>query len=131
MPHQEVPVEGLRKPAGHYVNVVEAPATGRLVFISGMTAQAEDGSVDGVGDIRQQTRRVCLKLQAAVEAAGGKMSDIVRVDVYVTDVSDFGPIHEVRREFFTDPLPVSTMVQVAGLVNPDYLIEISAIAMVD
>jgi enamine deaminase RidA (YjgF/YER057c/UK114 family) len=131
MTHQEIAIPGLRPPAGHYVNVVEAPLKGRMVFISGMTAQKEDGTVDGIGDIHAQTRRVCQKLQLAVEAAGGAMTDICRVDVYVTDVGDFAAIHEVRREFFSDPLPVSTMVQIVGLVNPDYLIEISAIAIVD
>jgi enamine deaminase RidA (YjgF/YER057c/UK114 family) len=105
-------------------------ALGRLVFISGMTARQADGSIAGIGDIEAQTRQVCENLKAAVEAAGGTMDDICRVDVYVRNMEHFDAIHKVRREYFRAPAPASTMVEVSKMTSPDYLIEISAIAAI-
>jgi 2-iminobutanoate/2-iminopropanoate deaminase len=72
---------------------------GRLVFISGMTSRRADGSIAVVGDIKAQTRQVCENLKATVEAAGGTMDDICRVDVYVRNMEHFDAIHKVRREY--------------------------------
>jgi enamine deaminase RidA (YjgF/YER057c/UK114 family) len=105
-------------------------ARGRLVFISGMTARRADGTIAGIGDIEAQTRQVCENLEAAVEEAGGSMDDICRVDVYVRNMEHFEQIHKVRREYFNPPAPASTMVEVCKMTSPDYLIEISAIAVI-
>jgi enamine deaminase RidA (YjgF/YER057c/UK114 family) len=107
--------------------VVEAK--GRLVFVSGMTARRPDGSIAGIGDISEQTRQVCENIKAAVEAAGGSMDDICRVDVYVRNMEHFEAIHKVRGQYFRPPLPASTMVEVTKMTSPDYLIEINAIAV--
>jgi enamine deaminase RidA (YjgF/YER057c/UK114 family) len=95
-----------------------------------MTARNAEGGITGVGDITAQTHQVCQNLRAAVEAAGGTLDDIARVDVYVRDMADFQAIHEVRRQYFTNGAPASTMVQVSGFVKAEYLIEINAIAVV-
>jgi 2-iminobutanoate/2-iminopropanoate deaminase len=108
--------------------VVEAK--GRLVFVSGMTARCPDGSIAGVGDITVQTRQVCENIKTAVEAAGGTLNHVCRVDVYVRNMEHFEAIHAVRREYFKPPLPASTMVEVTKMVSPDYLIEINAIAVI-
>ena len=105
-------------------------ATGRLVFISGMIARRLDGAMAGVGDIDAQTRQVCENLKAAAAAAGGTMDDICRGDVYIRNMEQFAGIRNVRREYFKQPLPVSTMVEVSKFTSPDTLIEISAIAVV-
>ena len=84
----------------------------------------------GIGDITAQTRQVCENLKAAVETGGGTMNDICRVDVYVRNIEQFEAIHKVRREYFKARLPASTMVEVTKMVSPDYLIEISAIAVI-
>jgi enamine deaminase RidA (YjgF/YER057c/UK114 family) len=65
-----------------------------------------------------------------VEAAGGTMDDICRVDVYIRNMEQFDAIHKVRREYFREPLPASTMVEVVKMTHPDYLIEINAIAVI-
>ncbi|MEM5404358.1 RidA family protein [Paraburkholderia unamae] len=119
----------LRKPNGHFSQATTIEASGKLVFISGMTARRPDGSIAGIGDVVAQTRQVCENLSAAVKAAGGSLDDICRVDVYVRNIEHFDRIHDVRREFFKAPLPASTMVEVSKLVSPEYLIEISAIAV--
>ncbi len=119
----------IRQPSGHFSQAIEIEARGKLVFISGMTSRRADGTVAGVGDIEAQTRQVCENLKAAVEAAGGTLDDICRVDVYVRNMEHFDKIHKVRREYFKAPAPASTMVEVSKFTSPDYLIEISAIAV--
>lgn len=129
MPKCQIVSDELAEPNGHFAQATTALATGRLVFISGMTARNATGGVTGVGDITAQTHQVCQNLQAAVEAAGGILDDIARVDVYVRNMEDFDAIHAVRREYFRNGAPASTMVEVSKFVNKDYLIEINAIAV--
>jgi 2-iminobutanoate/2-iminopropanoate deaminase len=129
MPKREITTDAIRKPIGNFSQATAVEAKGRLVFISGMTARRPDGSIAGIGDIREQTRQVCENIKAAVEAAGGTLEHVCRVDVYVRNMEHFDAIHEVRRQFFKPPLPASTMVEVTKMVSPDYLIEINAIAV--
>ena len=77
-----------------------------------------------------QTHQVCRNLQAAVEAAGGTLDDIARVDVYVRHMEDFSAIHAVRAQYFTGVPPASTLVEVSNFVNKDYLIEMNGIAVI-
>ncbi len=130
MTKQQVRTDRIREPAGHYSQAIAIEAKGKLVFLSGMTARRPDGTIAGVGDIEAQTRQVCENLKSAVEAAGGTMDDICRVDVYVRNMEHFDKIHKVRREYFNAPAPASTMVEVTKMVSAEYLIEISAIAVV-
>ena len=130
MPKQAVTSSRLPSPSGHFAQATVVEARGRLVFISGMLAKDASGQLVGPGDIEAQTRQVCENLKAAVEAAGGTLEDICRVDVYVRNMEHFPLIHKVRREYFTGVAPASTMVEVSKFTTPDALIEISAIAAV-
>jgi len=130
MAKREIITNKIKKPSGHFSQATVIEAEGRLVFISGMTAHRPDGSIAGIGYIEVQTRQVCENLKNAVEAAGGTLDNICRVDVYIRDMGNFDVIHKVRREYFKAPLPASTMVQISNFVSPDYLIEINAIAVV-
>ena len=130
MPKREVSSDAVSKPIGVFSQATTIEARGRLVFISGMTARRPDGSIAGIGDITQQTRQVCENIKSAVEAAGGTLADVCRVDVYVRNMEHFDAIHKIRREYFKPPLPASTMVEIAKMTSPEYLIEISAIAVV-
>jgi 2-iminobutanoate/2-iminopropanoate deaminase len=129
MPKQEVRSAKLAEPNGHFAQAVVVESPGRMLFISGMTARNNEGGITGLGDISAQTRQVCENVQAAVEEAGGTMDDIVRVDVYVTDMRHFDAIHAVRREFFTGTPPASTMVEISKFSRPGYEIEMNAIAV--
>ncbi len=126
---QQITSDKIRQPTGHFSQATVIEARGKLVFISGMTSRRADGSIAGIGDIEAQTKQVCENLKAAVEAAGGNMDDIVRVDVYVRNMEHFDKIHKVRREYFKAPAPASTMVEICKMTSPDYLIEINAIAV--
>ena len=130
MPKVQIRSDRLRQPSGVFSHATAIEAQGPLVFISGMTARQLDGSMAGIGDIEAQTRQVCENLKAAVEAAGGTMDDICRVDVYIRNMEQFAGIHKVRAQYFKEPLPASTMVEVSKFTSPDALIEISAIAVV-
>ena len=130
MNKREIRSNRLRPPSGHFSQAIAVEAHGKMVFISGMTARKPDGSIAGIGDIEAQTRQVCENLQSAVEAAGGTMDDICRVDVFVRNIEHFEQIHKVRRDYFRVPAPASTMVEVTKMVHPDYLIEINAIAVI-
>lgn len=129
MPKRAVTSDRLPKPSGHFAQAIEAPAAGRILFISGMLGSGPDGKVVGRGDITAQTRQVCENLKAAVEAAGGTLDDVCRVDVYIRNMEHFAEIHAVRRQFFTGTPPASTMVEVTKFTSPDALIEINAIAV--
>jgi 2-iminobutanoate/2-iminopropanoate deaminase len=130
MKKQQISTDRIREPSGHFSQAIAIEAKGRLVFLSGMTSRRPDGTIAGIGDIEAQTRQVCENLKSAIEAAGGTMDDICRVDVYVRNMEHFDKIHKVRREYFKAPAPASTMVEIAKMTSPDYLIEINAIAVV-
>jgi len=130
MAKSEIHSDKLALPNGHFSQATESKAGGRFIFLSGMTARNRDGGVTGIGDISAQTHQVCRNLEAAMEAAGGTLDDIARVDVYVRNMEDFAAIHAVRAQYFTGVAPASTLVEVSKFVNKDYLIEINAIAVV-
>src|SRR5437870_1654725 len=121
--------EGLPVPRGSY-SVVTIAQPGRLVFVAGQTASDPQGNVVGVGDARAQTRYVIEKIKKAVEAAGGKMDDIVAMNIFTTDVRNHRDINEIRREVLGSNFPTSTMVQVVALARPELLLEVNAIAVI-
>jgi 2-iminobutanoate/2-iminopropanoate deaminase len=118
-------------PAGVFAQATMAPASGQLVFVSGLTARDMSGGVIGVDDVRVQTRVILDNMKRILNQAGGTFDDVTRVTVYVTNLDrDFAAIHEVRAEYFKAPLPASTLVEVSRLVLPEMLVEIEAIAVV-
>ena len=131
MPKQQIVSSNIRQPSGHFSHATAIAARGRLVFISGMTSRRADGTIAGIGDVEAQTRQVCENIKAAVEAAGGTMDDVCRVDCYCRNMEHFEKIHKVRREYFKSPPPASTMVEITKMTSPEYLIEINAIAVLE
>jgi 2-iminobutanoate/2-iminopropanoate deaminase len=114
---------------GAYSSGVEAPA-GRTVYVSGQVAFDAESNVVGEGDIKLQTETVLEHVKTVVEEAGGGMEDIVKVTVFITDMGLYDDIHEVRRRYFEEPFPASSMVEVSALIDPRLLIEIEAVAVV-
>ncbi|MBV6274232.1 RidA family protein [Alcaligenaceae bacterium CGII-47] len=102
----------------------------RQIWVSGQIAIDEKGTLVGKGDMAAQTEQVIKNLQTALKEFDATLDDIVQVVVYVTDMSSLKSIHDVRLKYFNSPYPTSTLIQVSGFVNPDALIEISAIAVV-
>ena len=103
---------------------------GDLLFISGQLGRDEGLQLTAKGDIREQTRRVLENIGKVLKQAGGTFDDIVKVTVFVKDMSQFREIHDVRLQYFSEEhLPASTMVEVSAFTLPDALIEIEAIAV--
>jgi reactive intermediate/imine deaminase len=127
---QQIRTTKLADPSGHFSQAVAIQARGVMVFVSGMTARCPDGKIAGIGDVEEQTRQVCENIKSALEAAGGSMDDVCRVDVYLRNIGDRERVNKVRRQFFRSPPPASTLVEVSKLASPEFLVEISAIAVV-
>src|ERR1700675_4890468 len=96
---------------------------GGIAYLAGMTARGADP-----GDEYSQAKAIFTKIRHLVEAAGGSMADIVKVTIFVTDISQREKVWQARREFFTGNFPASTLVQVAALADPSIKVEIEAVA---
>ncbi len=119
----------LSKPTG-YTHVVEVTGPAKTVYISGQIALDKDGIVVGAGDMKAQAEQVFRNLQAALEAAGAKFSDVVKMNTYITDIDKAPAVREVRARYFGETAPASTLVQVVHLARPEFLLEIEVIAVV-
>ena len=106
--------------AGTWSNCLVVDGT---AYIAGMTARAEAES-----DEYAQAKEIFGKIRHLVEAAGGNMADVVKVTIFVTDISQREKVWQARREFFTGNFPTSTLVQVAALATPALKVEINAVA---
>lgn len=112
-----------------YSQAVKVSGAQTMLFIAGQVAYSSDGSPQHAGDFKGQVRAALQCLKAQVEAGGGTMANIVKVNTYLTDIrhrADYGPI---REEFFGKKMPAHTLVAVAALAAPEFLIEIEAIAV--
>src|SRR5205814_5324641 len=119
----------LSKPTG-YTHIVEVSGPAKMVYISGQIALDKDGTVVGAGNMKAQAEQVFKNLQAALDAAGAKFSDVVKMNTYVTDIDQAPAVREVRARYFADTTPASTLVQVVHLARPELMLEIEVIAAV-
>jgi enamine deaminase RidA (YjgF/YER057c/UK114 family) len=124
--------ETISKPNG-YSHVAEV-TSGKLVYIAGQVAMDKDGQIVGKGDFGAQVRQVFVNLEAGLKAAGGSFSDVVKLNCYVVDSVDRRQLpvfRQTRDEFVSvQSPPVSTLVFVSSLVNPELLVEVEAVAVV-
>jgi reactive intermediate/imine deaminase len=105
---------------------------GPFLFISGMIARdPATGEVAGTGDIVAQADFIFRKMEKILEAAGGSFDDVVKTTDYVTTLERYNETAAVRRKYFRNGFPAATGVVVKALVNPEALIEIDAIAILD
>jgi reactive intermediate/imine deaminase len=101
---------------------------GELVFASGQVALNGTGELVGKGDIRAQTTQVLENVKAVVEAAGGTLEDVAKTTIYLVDFADYAEMNEVYARYFPQDPPARATVR-ADLVNPDFLVEIDAFAV--
>ena len=95
-----------------------------VAYLAGMTAGGTEG------DEYAQAKATFTKIRHLVEAAGGSMADILKVTIFVTDITQREKVWQARREFFTGNFPASTLVEVAALANPSLKVEIEAVACI-
>ena len=119
------------QPMGPYSQAVAAKGD-KFLFIAGQVPEDAQGKLIGKGDIEKQTRQVLKNLKTVVEHSGGTVADIVKITIFMVDISpsSYEVIGRLRREFFDGDYPASTMVGVKRLASPDWLIEIEAWAVV-
>jgi len=118
----------LAKPSG-YTHAVEASG-GRTIYVSGQVSLDASGKLVGGRDVGAQTRQVFENLKAALGAAGASLENVVKITVFMTDLAGLQEFRKLRNEYFPKDPPASSLVKVAGLVLPELLIEIEAIAVV-
>jgi enamine deaminase RidA (YjgF/YER057c/UK114 family) len=112
-----------------YAQAIKARGAETILFIAGQVDYDEKGGCAHPGDFQAQARAVLAALKAQVEAGGGTLANIVKVNTYLTDIryrADYGP---TREEFFGPKMPAHTLVAVAGLAQPEFLIEVEAVAV--
>ena len=106
-----------------YSRVVRA---GSHVWVAGCTATTEDGAIVGPGDPYVQAQQTLSNLEAALAQVGGRLDDVVRTRMYVTDISQWEAVARAHGEVFGDIRPVTAMVEVSALLDPRMMVEIEA-----
>jgi enamine deaminase RidA (YjgF/YER057c/UK114 family) len=110
-----------------YSRVVRA---GDLVLVSGTTATMPDGAIAGLGDAYGQARQAIANIATALAQVDATLADVVRTRIYVTDITAWEEVGRAHAEAFGDVRPVTSMLEVSGLLDPRMLVEIEAEAWV-
>jgi enamine deaminase RidA (YjgF/YER057c/UK114 family) len=114
-------------PPGRWSNALRV---GDMLFISGMVSRAADGiTIEGSNEY-EQAKIIFGKIRHLVEAAGGAISDVVKVTIYVVNIKNNTEVWRARQEFFTGDFPCSTLVEVRSLATSEILVEIEAVAFI-
>ena len=101
---------------------------GHIVHLKGQVSLDVRGHVFGRGDIRAQVRKTLENIRDVLGSMGGRMSDVISLVHYATDIEAFMGTGDIRAEFFAAPYPVTTTVQIQRLYHPDLMIEVTAVA---
>ena len=117
--------EGMTQPTGYH-HLVKA---GNLMFIAGQVALDGDGNVVGERDMVAQVRQVLENMKTVLASEGADFSNVVKINIFTTDIDRFRAASDVRREYFREHPPASTLVQIERLARPVFLVEIEAIAI--
>jgi reactive intermediate/imine deaminase len=120
-------VPELVEPLSHYTDAVR---WGDLLFISGQVALGSEGEVLHPGDVAGQARVVHENVAAILRQAGSDYAHVLKVTVYLTDVADRQAVNAIRKEFFGEARPASTLVEVSALAVPGLLVEMEAVAAI-
>ena len=100
-----------------------------LLFIAGQVALDHEGNIIGEGDMVAQVRQVLENLKKVLASEDADFSNVVKINIFTTDIESFRESGEVRREYFGDHAPASTLVQIVRLARPVFMVEIEAIAI--
>lgn len=112
------------------VGYSRAVKVGNVVEVTGTVASGDDGNVVGNNDAYAQTKYIYQKIEKVLARAGATMKDVVRVRMFVTDIARWQEYGKAHSEFFKSIKPCNTMVEVKALIEPEYLVEIEATAII-
>lgn len=118
------------KPFTNYAHVVTVEDAKKLVFCAGQVAADLDGKVLPPDDFEAQTKMVMENLKNALMAGGANLSDVTKVTIYICNPHDVPKARAILHEYFGEHPPASTLCILRGLANPNFLLEIEAIAAV-
>lgn len=104
---------------------------GRIIAVSGTAPLGADGKTVAKGDAAAQARRCLQIIDAAIRGVGGKRSDVIRTRILLTSIEDWEDIAAVHGEFFGGIRPANTVMQIVRFIDPDWLVEIEADAVVE
>lgn len=121
-------VKGDQQQARSYSKVVKTHG-GTTLYLAGVGGSHDDNG--NLLDFAGQTRRAFTRIAENLEAAGGKLSDMVTMTVFITDVRFGNEFTEIRKEYFEDDYPGSALITVVGLARPEMLVEVQGIAVID
>ena len=99
---------------------------GNIIAVSGTAPIAEDGSNAFPGDLYNQTKRCIAIMKKAIEDAGGKLENVIRTRLFLRDISIWEQAAKAHGEYFSEIRPACTFVEVKGLINKDWLVEMEA-----
>ena len=119
-------VPGQPKPVSHYCHVVRAD---RHIWVSGTVVMKQDGSIPE--STVEQFRIALASVDACLRHAGATAAQVVKVTVFMTDISERPLINPLRIEYFGEHRPASTLVEVTALIDPRLKVEIEAVAYRD
>jgi 2-iminobutanoate/2-iminopropanoate deaminase len=122
-------IKGDRQQASAYSQAVVTEG-GKTVWIAGQTATADDSGKSLAGDFEGQTRQVFKLIDATLHKAGGKLSDMVQMTVFLTDVRNGPKFLQLRKEIFGDNFPGSALITITALASPDAKLEIQGEAVI-
>jgi len=100
------------------------------IYVAGQVARDEEGNLVGKDDMVAQTERAYENLQRVLKAAGASIPDIVKLTIYCRDLDSFAKTGEIRRKYFGNHFPATTAVEINRLMNPNFLIEVEATAVI-
>jgi len=113
-------------PSGVYSHGVEAPANARWLYVAGQTGVKPDGSVPAT--LEEQTEAVWQNILAVLDAAGMKITDVVKITSFLTRAENFAKFAPIRAKYLGAHRPASTLLIVSALARPEFLVEVEAIA---
>jgi len=117
------------KPA--YTHVVTVKGPGKTIYIAGQLGRDAEGNIVGPGDMRAQLEQTFKNLDACLKAASATWADVVKTNTFVTDLRAFFQCSDVRMRYFGAASPTSTTIQISGLAQPEAMVEIEMIAVVE
>lgn len=113
------------------VGISRAIRSGKVIAVTGTAPLGPDGNTVAKGDATAQARRCFEIVRSAIEGLGGKLSDVIRTRILLTRIEDWEQVGIVHGEFFGSIRPANTIMQVVRFIDPDWLVEIEADAIVE
>lgn len=113
------------------VGYSRAVKIGNIIEVTGTVAVDEQSNLAGGNNAYEQTKFIIQKIEKVLQEAGAALSDVVRTRMFVTDISRWEEYGRAHGEFFKEIKPCTSMIEVKGLIAPEYLIEIEATAILD